>query len=134
MKRFLLTTAALLLAMPAMAGEPRDLDSALKVQAAKMLDYARKHDAKNIAVLKFLVRTGDGPLSDNVGPLNLNLANRLTVALVLACPDEEIGIVGNANEVLAKTGASYLDEDGRTQCFRSRDFVLAWGNPEIKVR
>src|SRR5262245_50138196 len=103
MKRFLTIATVLLLAVPALAGEPRDLDSALKDQAAKLLDYARTRNAKNIGVLKFMVRTGDGPLSDNVGPLNLNLSNRLTVALVLACPDEVIGIVANGNEILAKT-------------------------------
>jgi hypothetical protein len=134
MRRFLLASIVLLAAFPALASEPRDLDSALKEQAGKILDYAREHRAKNLAVLKFLVRTGDGPFSDSVGPLNNNLADRLTVALVMALPDEEIGVVANADQVLEKSKANHLDEDGRAACFRGRGFVLAWGDPEIPVR
>jgi hypothetical protein len=125
---------AIIAVAPAAADSKRDLDSALKDQAAKILDYARSHNAKNIAVLKFLVRTGDGPWSDNAGPLNMDLARRLTVALILAAPDDRIGIISNANEVLAHSKANHLEEDGRMECFRSRGFVLAWGNPEIPVR
>src|SRR5437773_367110 len=101
---------AALAAWPAAAAEPsRDLDIALKEQASKILDYARAHSTKNnnIAVLKFLVRSGDAPFSDNVGPLNMGLANRLTVALILALPNEDIGVIANANEALEKSGASY---------------------------
>jgi hypothetical protein len=130
----LTAAAAIVAAAPAAAESKRDLDSAFKEQAGKILEYARAHDAKNIAVLKFLVRTGDGPWSDNAGPLNLNLARRLTVALILACPDDQIGIISNANEALANGKANHRDEEGRQECFRGRDFILAWGNPEIHVR
>src|SRR5688572_22924437 len=103
MRMLLLSTCALAAALLAAADAAAlELDEALKEKAPKVLELARKREAKNVGVLKFLVRKGDGPLSDNAGPLNLNLANRLAVALVLACPDEEVGIIGNANEVLAK--------------------------------
>jgi hypothetical protein len=123
-----------LVACPAFAEGKPDLDSALKNQAGKILEYARSHNAKNIGVLKFLVRTGDGPWSDNAGPLNLGLARRLTVALILAAPNDEIGIIGNANEALTHSHANHLTEDGRMDCFRGRDFILSWGDPEIHVR
>jgi len=126
--------AGTFLACPLQAEEKRDLDSALKVQAGKVLDYARAHNAKNIGVLKFLVRTGDGPWDDNAGPLNLGLARRLTVALILALPNDEIGVIANANEALARSRANHLTEEGRMDCFRGRDFILAWGDPEIHVR
>lgn len=134
-KPFILAVSAGILAScPAFAEQKRDLDSELRARAGKILDYARDHHAKNIGVLKFLVRTGDGPWSDNAGPLNLGLARRLTVALILACPNDEIGIIANANEALASSRANHLSEDGRIDCFRGRDFLLAWGDPEIHVR
>jgi len=134
MRRFLLLTGLALLAVaPARADEPRDLDAALKVQAGKILDYARKHNAKNITVLKFLVRTGDGPFDSNAGPLNNGLADRLSVALVLALPNDDIGVIRNAEEVLAKSNANHLDKDGRAACFDAKGFLLAWGDPEIMV-
>lgn len=134
MRRFLLlTTIVLLAAVPARAGEPRDLDAALKEKAKTILDHARDKKATNIAVLKFLVRTGDGPYSHNAGPLNNGLADRLTVALILALPNDDIGIIGNAEAVLAESKANPLDEVGRAACFRDGPYFLAWGDPEIKV-
>ncbi len=123
-----------LVAVPAAAGEPKKLDAALKEQAERILAFARDKHCKNVGVLKFLVRTGDGAPSDNVGPLNLALADRLTVALVLACPDEEIGILRDANAIAATIKkANHLDEDGRIQLF-SRSYPLAWGEMEQTVR
>src|SRR5262245_15617379 len=135
MRRFLLMTAiTLLAAVPVRAGEPRDLDAALKEQAKKILDYAREHNAKNIGVLKFLVRTGDGPFSGNAGPLNNGLADRLSVALVIALPNDEIGIIGNTEAVLSTSKHNHLDETGRAGILRAPGYVLAWGNPEIPVK
>jgi hypothetical protein len=126
---------SLLLMTPvAPAHDPPSLEIALKQRAATILQLARERGAKNIGVLKFLVRVGDKPPSDNVGRLNLALADRLTVALILACPDEEIGIIDNANEVLSGTRANHLDEEGRSRCFRARGFSLAWGDPQVFVR
>ena len=135
MRPVILTLMSLALtAAPAAAGEAKTLDAALKEQADKILQYARDNHCKNVGVLKFLVRTGDGSLSDNAGPLNLALADRLTVALVLACPDEEVGVIRDANAVAAKIKrANHLDEDGRIELF-SRNYPLAWGEIENMVR
>src|SRR5258706_9889250 len=117
MKTLLATLGTLLLLSgAALAGETKSLDAAFKDQAAKILQYSRDHGCKNVGVLKFLVRTGDGPFSDNAGPLNLGLSDRLTVALVLACPDDEIGILRDANAQATKiSGANHLDEEGRAK-------------------
>lgn len=134
MKKWNIVAAVLFLAPSLSAGELPTLESALRNKAEEILKFARDRGAKNIGVLKFLVRVGDQPESDNVGTLNLALANRLTVALILACKDEEIGIVSNANEVLANRSANHLDAEGRIRCFRARGFSLAWGDPEIFVK
>ncbi len=125
---------AFLLLTPAVsAAELPPLEAALGMKAEKILDLAREKGAKNVAVLKFLVRVGDQPETDDIGPMNRALANRLTVALILACKDDQIGIVANANDVLAHRNANHLDAEGRRRCFRARGFSLAWGDPEIFV-
>lgn len=134
MKYWKLTLALMALVPPVSAAELPTLEAALRDKAEEILKLARERGAKSIGVLKFLVRVGDQPESDNVGTLNLALANRLTVALILACKDEEIGIVSNANEVLANRSANHLDAEGRIRCFRARGFSLAWGDPEIFVK
>jgi len=116
--------------------EADDLDVALQKQAPKLLEYAQKNNCKTIAVLKFLVKKGDEPTSDNVGPLNMSLAERLEVALTLALPNEEIGIVRRASETVAEfvPGKGHLDADWRKKCARFRKFVIAWGDPEREVQ
>jgi hypothetical protein len=135
MRPVMLTILGLALtALPAAAGESKSLDAGLKEQADRILQYAREQHCKNVGVLKFLVRTGDGAPSDNVGSLNLAIADRLTVALVLACRDEEIGIIRDASAIAARIKrANHLDEDGRRQLF-SRSYPLAWGEQEQQVR
>src|SRR3954451_8850124 len=59
------------------------LDRALLKQAPRVIGYLKGHNYKDVGVLKFRVKLGDEPTSDHVGPLNLNLAGRLEIALVL---------------------------------------------------
>lgn len=135
MKRFL-AIAVIILVVPLVRAEADDLDVALSKQAPKLLEYAQKKDCKNIAVLKFLARKGDGPMTDNVGQLNLSLADRLEVALTLALPNQETGIVHRASDLVAEfiPGKGHLDEAWRRKCARFRKFLLAWGDPEREVQ
>ncbi len=84
-------------------------------------------------MLKFLVKKGDAAASDNVGELNLSLANRLEVALVLSNPDEELGIIQQASKTVAKENlvrASHLTKEGR-KAFFTGEFELAWGPRKV---
>ena len=54
-----------------------DLDAGLREQAPKLLQYLQKKNCENVAVLKFLVDRGDGKATDNAGPLNAGVADRL---------------------------------------------------------
>lgn len=132
MRYFLSTLTMLTVLVGARAAD--DLDMKLRENASKIVDFLQKKDCKNVGVLKFLVDPGDGTLSDNAGELNMGLANRLEVALVLALKDDSMGIITQATEVAAKIrGANHLDEEGRQKCFR-RPYVLAWGDPAHRVK
>ncbi len=110
------------------------LDKELLEQAPKILDYLRDKGYKNVGVLKFRIKKGKEPVSDNVGTLNMFLANRLEVALVLANSSDQkkqIGIARNASEVAAKIpGASHATAEGREKLFTG-SYPLAWGTESI---
>src|SRR5262245_36179904 len=92
-----LALAALALtAGPAPAVERDNHDAAQQKHAPEIIKYLRDHKYQNVGVLKFLVKQGDA-VPDNAGPLNLSVANRLEVALVLANPDEKLGIIERAS-------------------------------------
>ena len=80
-----------------------------------MLGYLKEHGYRNVGVLKFRVQKGDEPVSDRVGTLNLDLAARLEVALVLTTDIKApLGIIHDASAVAAKIpGANHLNEPGR---------------------
>jgi hypothetical protein len=107
------------------------LDQALRDNAPVVIKYLRDKGYKNVGVLKFLAQVGDkAALSDNLGPINRNLADRLEVALILANPDENLGIIARATDVVAKNGwASQLTKRGRRAMFRegAGTYTLAWG-------
>lgn len=108
------------------AGEPPTIDSKFRELAPSILKYAKEHNCTAIGTLKFMVKVGDAPASDNVGPLNLGLSNRLTVALVLACNDSRFGIIRDANsEAQEISEANHLTEKGRTALF-DHEYNLAW--------
>jgi hypothetical protein len=123
-------------ASPALAGDKRpDLDQALKANAPKVLAYLRgtgkQPRFRHVGVLKFLVQKGDEAPGDNVGPLNLRIADRLEVALVLALQDEQIRVLRRASDMVTKAGnrrANHLTEEGRKAFFgKDRYYAPAWG-------
>ena len=90
--------------------------------APKIIRYLKDHGYKNVGVLKFRVKKGDEPVSDHVGTLNLNLAARLEIALVLANDIKApLGIIHDASAVAAKIpGANHLNEPGRQRLVPGR--------------
>src|ERR1700674_1608621 len=108
------------------------LEAALLKQAPRVTAYLKDHGYRNVGVLKFRVKKGDAPASDHVGPLNLNLAGRLEIALVLANDNEvPLGIIRDADGVAATLpGANHLTRPGRQALFRGR-YPLAWGEQQV---
>jgi hypothetical protein len=117
---------------PIAAGDDT-LDRALLKQSPRVIGYLKEHGSKNVGVLKFRVKKGDAAASDHVGPLNLNLAGRLEIALVLANDlKEPLGIIRNADAIAATLpGANHLTKPGRQALFRGR-YPLAWGDAQVK--
>jgi hypothetical protein len=82
-----------------------------------------------VGVLKFLVQKGKGRPSDNAGPLNLGLAGRLEVALVLALPatEKEVRILHDASATVAgNRRANHTTAAGRREFF-AYQYRPAWG-------
>jgi hypothetical protein len=129
----LAAVTALVLAAPARAaGDP--LDEALFDKAGGLIDSLKKKGFKNVGVLKFLVRHGDGEPTDDAGDLNLALANKLEVALVLANTDEKFGVIDKASEQVARGKlllANHRTEDGRRALFVSK-YELAWSRDRVE--
>src|SRR3954464_9649590 len=86
------------------------LDRELLAHAPRVLGYLGDHGYRNVGVLKFRIKKGDEPTRDHVGPLNLNLAGRLEIALVLANDFKApLGIIRGADAVAATLpGANHL--------------------------
>src|SRR3954466_6827164 len=93
-------------------GGEETLDAALLRQAPRVLADLKAHGVRNVGVLKFRVKKGEQPVSDRVGTLNLDLAARLEIALVLATDIKApVGIIHDASAVAARTpGANHLTE------------------------
>jgi hypothetical protein len=126
-----LALLAALFAAPAAGAET--LDRTLLKQAPRVIAYLKEHGTKNVGVLKFRVKKGDEAASDRVGPLNLNLAGRLEIALVLATDlKQPLGIIRNADAVAATLpGANHLTKPGRQALFHGR-YPLAWGDQQVE--
>jgi hypothetical protein len=110
------------------------LDRQLLRQAPKVIQFLKERGFNSVGVLKFRVKNGDQPISDHVGPLNLNLAERLEIALILAVDlSNPIGIVHGASAVAATLpGANHLTQPGRQALFQGR-YPLAWGNRTVEA-
>jgi hypothetical protein len=109
------------------------LDEVLRTKAPDLLKQLKTKKFANVGVLKFLVKKGDAAPSDNVGELNLNLANRLEVALVLCNPDEDLGIIQHASRTVSKENnvrANHLTREGR-KAFFTGEYDLAWGPRKV---
>ena len=87
-----------------------------------------------MGVVKFLVRHGDKEPSDDVGDLNLTLANKLEVALILANTDDKFGIIDKASEQVVREKlllANHRTEEGR-KAFFIRKYALAWSRDQVE--
>lgn len=138
---FLLMAAGAMLIAPALADEPKkeeavvqdNLDEMLRKKTPDLLKYLKSKKYANVGVVKFLVKKGDAAPSDNVGELNLSLANRLEVAMVLGNPDEDLGIIQQASKTIVKENnvrANHLTKEGR-KAFFTGEYDLAWGPRKV---
>jgi len=128
----LAVVVALTLAPPAPGSDT--LAEALQEKAPAVLAHAKKKGYANLGVLKFLVRRGDGPGRGDAGDLNLSLANKIEVALILANADERFGIIDKASEFVDRekmTSANHRTAAGR-KAFFARKFDLAWSRDKVE--
>jgi hypothetical protein len=117
------------------AARAQELERALlKEGAPEVVKYLDKEQLKSVGVLKFMVRKGNAPLSDNVGPLNNTLANRLELALELELNKREnndVAVLAGASKVAREIkGANHLTEEGRAALFTAK-YPTAWGNDKL---
>lgn len=114
------------------AGDLPSLEQGLRKAAPVVLRFAKERGIANLGVLKFRIKKGDGELTDNVGTLNLKLAERFEIALILTDDiHRPIGIVHDASAVAATIpGASHLTSDGRPKLFEAK-YPLAWGDSRV---
>src|SRR5262245_27454377 len=93
---------------PLQAAEP--LERELVGQAPDIITRLKERHYANVGLLKFLVTRDGQRFSDNVGTLNLQLAKRLEIALILANdPKDPVGIIEDANAVAHRIpGANHL--------------------------
>jgi len=134
MLRYLLVLTTFALAAPLGIAASDPLDEALLDKAGGVLDQLRKKGYKNVGVVKFLVRHGDAEPSDDVGDLNLTLANKLEVALILANTDDKFGIIDKASEQVVREkllAANHRTEEGR-KAFFIRKYELAWSRDKVE--
>ena len=112
----------ILLSMPTYAQD--DLEANLDRVAREMVKKLRSEGIESIDVLKFAVKIGSGGFPPNIGNLNVRLAQKLELALVLANPaskkkvDQQVVVARNATEVASKIkDASHLTSKGRELLF-----------------
>jgi hypothetical protein len=116
------------------------LDQALKEKAPVIRDaLVKKYAARlektgqlSVGVLTFLVQKGKDKPSANAGPLNLRLADRLEVALILALKVSRLRILHDASGTVVRQmnrRANHLDSKGRKAFFDNR-YSPAWGGKE----
>ena len=133
---------------PARAGDPKKdgefnhdpLIVTLEQKAPDLVKHLLEKDLKNVGVLKFLVQRPGEALSDNVGELNLNMADWLEVALVQAAPPdrkmgqtERLRIIKKASEKIAvqrNPKYTHNTEDGR-KAFFDLEYNLYWGKEKV---
>jgi hypothetical protein len=132
--RSLLVVLALALAAPALPAASETLEDAFVRQGKGLIQRCKEKGYKNVGVLKFQVSTDGKTFSDNVGTMNMLLARRLEVALVVGNDARApVGIIRNASAVAAHTrGANHLSRQGREVLFEP-SYHLAWGKTEVKA-
>lgn len=112
------------------------LEKELALQATKVIHSLQEKGYKKLGILKFRVQEGEDPMtiSDNVGPININIANRFEIALILANESgegKEVMILKRASDVAANIkGADHLTRKGRSALFEAK-YPVAWGNQQV---
>lgn len=105
-------------------------------QAPRIVAHLRQQGYRNVGVLKFRVKKGNGPVSDSVGTVNTFLAHRLEVALVLASshdPAQQVGLIRGASATASGIrGAGHTTAQGRQKLFEGR-YQPAWGDANQTV-
>lgn len=121
---------AAMIAGPARAAD--ELEKELLKAAPEIVEAIKSKGYQNVGTLKFRVKKGNQPPSDRVGTLNMRLAEKLELALILATKVKEpIGVVRNASGTAATlSGASHLTPEGRQKLFTA-EYPLAWGNTKV---
>lgn len=112
------------------------IESQLLAEAGPLMRECDKRGYRNVGVLKFSVSADGGKTyPDQVGTLNLLLANRLEQSLFLknAPVEPKIGITRNASAVAAAIeGADHLTPAGRTKLFTGK-YPLLWSTRTVAV-
>lgn len=135
--RLAVLTGVLCFTMPAGADEVTraSVDRGFQEQAPEILNQLKEKGYKNVGVLKFRIKKGNDPISDRVGTLNMFLADRLEMALILANsnnPAKQLGILKKASLSASRIpGASHVSAAGREKLFQA-DYPLAWGDEQVK--
>jgi len=120
------------LALGAESPRPQPLERELLRVAKELVKELKDRGYANVGVLKFQISKDGKSLSDHAGTLNVLLARRLEVALVMAnSPRQPLGIIDNATAVAHRTpGANHLSREGRQKLFAAT-YPLAWGNKDV---
>ncbi|HVS36029.1 MAG TPA: hypothetical protein VMS17_10655, partial [Gemmataceae bacterium] len=104
------------------------LNSELQDHAKQVLDFLQAHDCRNVGVLRFQAKVGDAPVPANAGSIHQDVADRLTVALILADDlRRPIGVVRDASRRAAELGVKDLKQDDLPKLFTGA-YPLAWGD------
>ena len=107
-RRTMLATLAFVVAACGRA-DADPLDSQLMRHAPTVLKFCKSKGYKNVGVLKFRAAKVRGQWTDNVGPLNLDMATKLELALLLANRVQDpVGIVHDASSVAATIPARII--------------------------
>jgi hypothetical protein len=116
------------------ADKPGNLQHELLAHAGKIIEQLKAKGFANVGVLKFRVQKGTSRASDTVGTLNLNLAERLEMALILAQRNRDgtaLLVLRNASAVAARIpAASHLTAAGREKLLQAR-YPAAWGQQQL---
>jgi len=129
--------ALFVVAATAVAASAKDpiptLEQALKDKGPVLIEYLRTNKLNNVGVLNFLVGKDGKEPNSKVGAINVTLANRLEIALILADDvNAPINIIHNASAVAAKLpGANHKTPEGRAVLFNN-NYPLSWGQNRVK--
>ena len=92
-----------------------------------MIKTLKARGYKNVGVLRFLVQKGDAKATTLAGTLNLDMANRVAIALILQNNGEPpLGILATPTPWPPNSRSEPSDQGGPGQALR-RTLSSAWG-------